>query len=232
MYNRPSFACSSAWAMISREIPLTLMSICSAVMPLRVPATLKSMSPSWSSMPAMSERMATSLACSPVTRPIATPATADWSGTPACIMASEPPHTEAIDDEPFDSRMSLTMRIVYANSSCGGSIGASARRARLPWPISRRAGPRMNFTSPTENGGDDLRLQCLGRGVAFVLAQGLHGRLEGVAMLAHQLRHQLLGELRGEGDFELRLSGFGAQFELQRAEAADFVVRGFEGVED
>ena len=84
---------------------------------------------------------------------IATPATAERSGTPACIIASEPPQTDAIDDEPFDSRMSLTMRIVYANSSCGGSIGASARRARLPWPISRRAGPRMNFTSPTENGG-------------------------------------------------------------------------------
>ncbi len=97
--------------MISRERPLTLMSICRAVMPLRVPATLKSMSPSWSSMPAMSVRMAGCL-WSPVTRPMATPATAARIGTPACMRASEPPHTEAIDDEPLDSRMSLTIRMV------------------------------------------------------------------------------------------------------------------------
>ena len=30
------------------------------------------------------------------------------------------PHTDAIDDEPFDSRMSETTRIVYGNSSCDG----------------------------------------------------------------------------------------------------------------
>ena len=55
---------------------------------------------------------------------------------------------------------------------------------------------------------------------------------ERVAVLAHQLGHQLFGELRREGDFELRLAGFGAQLELQRAEAADLVVRGLEGIED
>ena len=38
-------ACSSASAMISRVRPLILMSIWRAVMPLAVPATLKSMSP-------------------------------------------------------------------------------------------------------------------------------------------------------------------------------------------
>ena len=40
------------------------------------------------------------------------PATADEIGTPASIMAIEPPHTDAIDEEPFDSRMSDTMRMV------------------------------------------------------------------------------------------------------------------------
>ena len=45
-------------------------------------------------------------------RPIATPATGARSGTPASIMASEPPQTDAIDEEPLDSRMSETMRIV------------------------------------------------------------------------------------------------------------------------
>ena len=38
-----------------------------------------------------------------------------------------PPQTVAIEDEPFDSRMSETMRIVYGNASSAGSIGASAR---------------------------------------------------------------------------------------------------------
>ena len=45
MCMRPARACSSALTMISELIPVTLMSICSAVMPLAVPATLKSMSP-------------------------------------------------------------------------------------------------------------------------------------------------------------------------------------------
>ena len=45
MWMRPARACSSAPAMIAGASPSTLMSICSAVMPVRVPATLKSMSP-------------------------------------------------------------------------------------------------------------------------------------------------------------------------------------------
>ena len=40
------------------------------------------------------------------------PATGALSGTPASIIASDPPHTDAIDDEPFDSRMSETTRTV------------------------------------------------------------------------------------------------------------------------
>ena len=40
------------------------------------------------------------------------PATASLSGTPASIIASDPPHTLAIDEDPFDSRMSETMRMV------------------------------------------------------------------------------------------------------------------------
>ena len=45
-------------------------------------------------------------------RPIATPATGAFSGTPASNIASDPPQTEAIDDDPFDSRMSETTRMV------------------------------------------------------------------------------------------------------------------------
>ena len=69
------------------------------------------------------------------------------------MSASVPPQTVAIEDEPLDSRMSETTRIVYGNASSVGRTGESARRARLPWPMSRRDGPRRNFASPTENGG-------------------------------------------------------------------------------
>src|SRR4051794_2439361 len=87
------------------------------------------------------------------TRPIATPATGAFNGTPASIKLSEPPQTEAIDDEPFDSRMSETTRIAYGNDSSEGSTAANARSAKAPCPISRRPAPRKNETSPTENGG-------------------------------------------------------------------------------
>ena len=60
----------------------------------------------------MSLRMACLPVASSMIRPIATPATGAFSGTPASIIASEPPHTDAIDDEPFDSRMSETTRMV------------------------------------------------------------------------------------------------------------------------
>ena len=40
------------------------------------------------------------------------PATGAVSGTPASISDSVPPHTEAMLDDPFDSRMSETRRIV------------------------------------------------------------------------------------------------------------------------
>jgi hypothetical protein len=63
------------------------------------------------------------------------------------------PHTEAIDDEPFDSRMSDTMRIVYGKLVSAGITGSTERSASAPCPISRRPGPRMGRVSPTENGG-------------------------------------------------------------------------------
>ena len=43
---------------------------------------------------------------------MATPATGFTIGTPASIIASVPPQIDAIDDEPFDSVMSETMRTV------------------------------------------------------------------------------------------------------------------------
>ena len=78
------------------------------------------------------------------------PDTGALIGTPASISASVEPQTEPIDDEPFDSSVSDTMRIVYGNSAAGGIIASSARCASAPWPMSRRFGPRMKPVSPTE----------------------------------------------------------------------------------
>ena len=44
---------------------------------------------------------------------IAMPAVGAETGTPACISASDPPQTVAIDDEPLLSLISASMRIVY-----------------------------------------------------------------------------------------------------------------------
>ena len=63
---------------------------------------------------------------------MAMPAIGRMSGTPASIMASDAPQTLAIEDEPLDSVISDTIRIVYGNSSFFGSIGCTARQASLP----------------------------------------------------------------------------------------------------
>ena len=78
------------------------------------------------------------------------PETGALIGTPASISDSVEPQTEPIDDEPFDSSVSETMRIVYGNSSGVGITASSARCASAPWPMSRRFGPRMKPVSPTE----------------------------------------------------------------------------------
>jgi hypothetical protein len=86
-------------------------------------------------------------------RPIAIPATGALIGTPASIRAIEPAHTVAIEEDPLDSRMSLTMRIVYGKRVSAGIMGSIERSASAPWPISRRPGPRIGRTSPTLKGG-------------------------------------------------------------------------------
>ena len=88
-----------------------------------------------------------------LTRPIATPATGALIGTPASISARLVPHTEAIELEPFDSRISETTRITYGNFSMSGITALTPRLARLPWPISRRFGEPIMPVSPTLNGG-------------------------------------------------------------------------------
>ncbi len=130
MCKRAAFAWFNAICMISLVIPSILISICSAVIPSVVPATLKSISPKWSSSPKISERT-TKLSPS-FTKPIAIPATEALIGTPASINASEEPQTEAIELEPFDSVISETTRTVYGNSSTVGITAATPRFAKRP----------------------------------------------------------------------------------------------------
>src|ERR687897_383000 len=89
-----------------------------------------------------------------VTRPIAMPAIISLRGTPASMRERVDPQVDAIEDEPFDSSVSLTTRIVYGNSSLVGRTGMIARSASAPWPISRRPATRIIRTSPTEYGGE------------------------------------------------------------------------------
>src|ERR671923_1396961 len=89
-------------------------------------------------------------------RPIATPATGDDTGTPPAISAIEEAQTDPIDEEPFDSSVSDTTLTTYGKSSGSGIVGTRARSTSAPCPMSRRLGPRMKPTSPTENGGELL----------------------------------------------------------------------------
>ena len=99
--SRAARACLRPSRMIASLMPWTLMSICRAVMPSRVPVTLKSMSPNESSLPRMSVRTANRPSGSLI-RPIAAPATGALIGTPASISARVEPQVEAIEVEPFD----------------------------------------------------------------------------------------------------------------------------------
>ena len=58
-------------------------------------------------------------------------------------MDKEPPQTDAIEDEPFDSVISDTNANCVWEISCGGRTACNARHANLPWPISRRPGPTV-----------------------------------------------------------------------------------------
>ena len=60
------------------------------------------------------------------------PATAALIGTPASINAREAPHTEAIEEEPFDSVISDTTRTTYGNSSALGITANTPRLAKRP----------------------------------------------------------------------------------------------------
>ena len=95
---------------------LTFMSSWIAVTPSDVPATLKSISPTWSSSPCMSVNVTYSPS-SPVINPTDIPATGDLIGTPASINARVPAQTLPMEVLPLELRASHTIRIVYGKSS-------------------------------------------------------------------------------------------------------------------
>ena len=74
------------------------------------------------------------------------PATGFLIFTPASISDSVEPHTEAIDEEPLDSRMSDTTRIVYGKSSCG-------RDHRQERPLGERAVADVAALGPAHEAG-------------------------------------------------------------------------------
>ena len=56
-----------------------------------------------------------------------------------------------MEEEPLDSKISETKRIVYGLSS--GRTFFNALKAKLPCPTSLLEVPRNGFASPVENGG-------------------------------------------------------------------------------
>ena len=84
---------------------------------------------------------------------MAMPDTGDRRGTPASISASEPPQTEAIELEPFDSVIFRNDADGEAEVSREGIIDSNPRLARRPCPISRRLGPTARPVSPVAKGG-------------------------------------------------------------------------------
>lgn len=142
-----SLACIRACSNTSTLRPWTFMSICSAVIPWAVPATLKSMSPAKSSASAMSLK----ITCLPpsLINPIAIPLTGALSGTPASINAKQLEQVAAMLVLPFWLIISVTERIAYGKSFSSGNTGIIARSAKALWPISRRPGAPRRRTSPT-----------------------------------------------------------------------------------
>ena len=63
-------------------------------------------------------------------RPIATPETGRFKGTPASIRAIHEEQVAAIEVEPFWDMISVTERMAYGKSSSEGSTGSKALSAK------------------------------------------------------------------------------------------------------
>ena len=161
MCRRPSFACASATFMISSVIPAILM----CCRDMLVPATLKSMSPRWSSSPRMSEEHSVSFI-------FKDEAHGDAGRRPLERYArvhqdSDEPQTVAIDEEPFDSVISRRggwCRGIPRPSAA--SDGSHARRAFRARSHAGQERPCDRFRQPNraevvvQQGGGGLFVCC------------------------------------------------------------------------
>ena len=108
---RPCLARVSDCSTTSHVRPRSFRSTWNPVMPFSVPATLKSMSPQWSSAPRMSVTSTLRLSSAVVNSPTDTPATGALIGMPASIIANDPTQMEAMDEEPLEPMISDTIRM-------------------------------------------------------------------------------------------------------------------------
>src|SRR5947208_3392017 len=100
--------------------------------------------------------------------PIATPATAAFTGTPASISERDPPHTAATEEEPFDSRPSAT---IESPSLVDDRLAHDLLLQAIEQP-----GNRLRpFGDAVAEARDHLVAHCVESGVALVLA-GLRER--------------------------------------------------------
>ena len=119
-------------------------------------------------------------------RPMAIPATGRSRSTPASINASEPPQTVAIEEDPFDSVISDTRRMVYGKSSFASSSGRSARR---PACHGRFHGPAADTARFTDRIGREVIMQHEVRAALanqrindlFILARAKRGNDHGLS---------------------------------------------------
>ena len=140
MCSRPSRACASAFSMTGRVTPPILMSIWSAVIPTRVPATLKSMSPWWSSAPAMSVRTANFVPS--MTSPGDSGDRGLHRQSASMSDRAPPQRREAIEES--CSIYDVQTPADRKGNSLEGIIGGCL--VRLPCPTPGGRGPRRNFT--------------------------------------------------------------------------------------
>ena len=127
------------------------MSICSAVTPFEDAGDLEV---HVAEVVLVAEDVGSTTKRSPsFTRPIAMPATGALTGTPASISASEEPQTEAIDEEPFDSVISDTTRMVYGNDFHDGITAHAALGEAAVADLAAASGAPKRPVSPTEYGG-------------------------------------------------------------------------------
>mmetsp|Transcript_37625 Transcript_37625/g.69403 ORF Transcript_37625/g.69403 Transcript_37625/m.69403 type:complete len:201 (-) Transcript_37625:334-936(-) len=135
MWVRAVLAFSRVFSTAPMLRPLFLMSSCIDVIPSSLPAILKSIIPSASSNPRMSvsiREFSSAMVSGSTSNPMATPATGDFTGTPASISPKLHAQTVAMDDEPSDCVMRLSARTVYGNSFGSGIDGLSALSAKSP----------------------------------------------------------------------------------------------------